>query len=559
LNHDIVTTVLLHGWAQLTRTLLVQLAAVTFLESTLPLRKLFNLIGASIQVFPRNNTQLGARDTMQHQRNSIAAAVLVATASVWCCVLLNASAVASQPGGRVGDDSLAKSAGAGTSNDNNNKNNGINNDNDGITTGSSGGHSVEQHPGASVVLVGGDVDNGLPRPALLRAAFNLHMRAKRNRGPAIQVWVAAGVSVDHGTQLLAEALTHDGAVGCPDDEPVGGPGVERCTDADATAFRKTVRYTQLSDDQGYAALCARLNESALAGGELGRVFFLSRRVPGGLIAAAQSVARHCAPVAKGAGWLRVAIEPPVEYDLANATALATELSRAGLDEGRVHIVERVLATPGARQITSFRAANTELDQILCSDFVDKVEIVLSESTGVGAGGFRAYDAAEGAVRAALRGPLTQLLATLGADLDHATSSADLQHEKEHFLESVQPVDPASSTAGQYSGYLDECHMADHTTSSSVGVEASARTATMAIATLRARDERWLGVPFHVFAGKRLRSTHTYIRVQFRDLPVLGGARSGMVADERPESGQMVFHIEGGEPERPPAVYVMPLR
>lgn len=42
----------------------------------------------------------------------------------------------------------------------------------------------------------------------------------------------------------------------------------------------------------------------------------------------------------------------------------------------------------------------------------------------------------------------QLLAIFGSDLEHATSFDDLQHEYEHFLESVLPADPTSVLLGQ---------------------------------------------------------------------------------------------------------------
>ena len=86
---------------------------------------------------------------------------------------------------------------------------------------------------------------------------------------------------------------------------------------------------------------------------------------------------------------------------------------------------------------------------------------------------------------------------------------------------------------------------------------SARTATLALATVRANDERWHGVPFHLLSGSKLHHKHTYVRVQFRKLPILGGALGGMAPDDRAEAAQVIFHIDGGIPERSPAVYVVP--
>lgn len=198
-----------------------------------------------------------------------------------------------------------------------------------------------------VLISDADGSNGqLVEPALLRAAFRLHMRARHGHGHGIRVWTAGKAPLERGTELLATMLS---TFACHSHNPVGPDG-RSCTDTDVAAFRKAVRYTRLADDEEYAALCTNLNESAASGGERGRIFYLSIGSRRGITAAARSISRHCAPAKETHEWLRVAVDPPLKMDLADVKSLSVELSHLELNGGRVHVVERTLAMPVVRYI-----------------------------------------------------------------------------------------------------------------------------------------------------------------------------------------------------------------
>lgn len=189
-------------------------------------------------------------------------------------------------------------------------------------------------------------DGELVEPAQLRAAFRLHIRTRREHGHGIRVWTAGKTSVEHGSELLATMLS---TFGCHSNDPVGPDG-RSCTDTDVAAFRKAVQYTRLADDGEYAVLCANLNESAVSGGERGRIFYLSIGSRRGLTAAVRSISRHCAPAIETHEWLRVAVDPPLKMDLSDVKSLAMELSHLELNGIRVHVVEHALAMPAVRYI-----------------------------------------------------------------------------------------------------------------------------------------------------------------------------------------------------------------
>jgi glucose-6-phosphate 1-dehydrogenase len=95
----------------------------------------------------------------------------------------------------------------------------------------------------------------------------------------------------------------------------------------------------------------------------------------------------------------------------------------------------------------------------------------------------------------------------------------IRDEKARLLQTVLPLDPRDVVRGQYRGYREE-----------PGVARDSQVETYAAVRLRIASPRWSGVPFLVRAGKRLRTTATEIRVQFKP-PRCNIYRKGPVSPE----------------------------
>lgn len=396
-----------------------------------------------------------------------------------------------------------------------------------------GRHLPYQTPTVSIILL--DAYSTIAVDELWPALFSLHLSSLRDGGtgqPKIRVWAGmdAAAPVEGASALRKVRCTAQHAA---------------CTAADVSSFCAAVTYTPLDSAADYAKLCGGLNVSNTNthNMEIGRIFYLPQHDGDAVVAAAKAVGKHC-DAGPSSGWLRVAVATPIGVDRASATTMEHDLS-AALRDDQLFRVDAVLGLPGVQQIYDFRDANSELDQLLCRDFVEKVEIVLAESEGHTV----AYDAV-GVLRDQHQTHLTEVLALLGIDLDHIMNPDCVQHEKEHFLESVQPVLPKETALYQYDGYTNQCR-------ADLGNPTFEPTApTLAITTVHAQSERWTGVPFHLLAGAKLGQSHGYVRVQFGRLPVLGGALVGISTDENTaDRSQLVFHLYGGVPARPPAVYI----
>lgn len=387
-------------------------------------------------------------------------------------------------------------------------------------------HPSAHGQGSTVTIVLLDPLGPTAKAHLWPALFALHLSLKEPSRAQIRVLAASGERTGSRlTSTVRSAVERRSHL---------QHGTRDWHDEDITTFESTVSPITLDTPAHYNSLCDRLNEEARDGTEVGRVFYLPEGVGARVTAAVEAIGAHCTP--KHGAWLRVALEGPLGTDLASARSVDAVL-RGALAEGQLFRVDPTLGRPGVQQIYDFRDANGELDNLLCSDFVEKVEIVAAERKPLGerAG---THETAGGVMRTVLQPRLTQILALLSIDLDHIFTPDVVPHEKAHFLETVPAVKPSETKVYQYAGYTDDCR-------DSLGNASFDPTAaTLAVTTLWANSERWRGVPFHLLAGTGLQADEEYVRVQFGKLPVLGGAMAG--AATKPSGGdksQMLINLQ----------------
>jgi glucose-6-phosphate 1-dehydrogenase len=224
------------------------------------------------------------------------------------------------------------------------------------------------------------------------------------------------------------------------------------------------------------------------------------------------------------GWQRLVVEKPFGHDLASARQLNTELTRF-LPERQIFRIDHYLGKETVQNILMFRFSNSLFEPIWNRQLVDHVQIIVSETLGIGERG--GYYEEAGALRDLVQNHLLQVLALVAMEPPVSLEAEAIRDEKVKLLRSVRLLQPGQGAAGvvrgQYTagaggvaGYRQEDR-----------VRPDSNVETYAALRLLIDNWRWSGVPFYVRCGKRLPLAASEVRVQFRPTPhVLFAARCG---------------------------------
>lgn len=209
-------------------------------------------------------------------------------------------------------------------------------------------------------------------------------------------------------------------------------------------------------------------------------------------------------------WRRIIIEKPFGHDLASATELNHQVHEV-FHESQVYRIDHYLGKETVQNLLVFRFANAIFEPLWNRNYIDHVQITVTEEVGLGSrAGY--YDTA-GIVRDMFQNHILQLLTLTAMEPPAEFNAAALRDEKVKVLKAIQPIkaeDVGKRTVrAQYRTYRDE-----------KGVLSGTETPTFAAIKLEINNWRWRNVPFYLRSGKALADKVTEVSVQFRHVPHL---------------------------------------
>jgi len=221
-------------------------------------------------------------------------------------------------------------------------------------------------------------------------------------------------------------------------------------------------------------------------------------------------------------WRRVVIEKPFGTNLPSAKELQASISKH-LKESQIYRIDHYLGKSALQNIMLQRFANTILEPIWNSEYIDHVQITNTEQLGVG-DRTQFYDAT-GALRDMIQSHILQTMALTAMEMPQALTPEAIRTEKIKVLEAIRPIPVdqlekhafrAQYAAGEINGekvpgYLEE-----------LGNKESV-VETYAALKLFIDNPRWKGVPFYIRTAKRLHEADTRISIRFKKAPLQLGA------------------------------------
>ncbi len=218
------------------------------------------------------------------------------------------------------------------------------------------------------------------------------------------------------------------------------------------------------------------------------------------------------------GFRRIVVEKPFGMDLASAQDLNAKL-QANFDESQIYRIDHYLGKEAVQNLMVFRFANAVLEPLWNRNYIDHVQISVSESLGIG---YRAgYYENSGAFRDMIQSHLMQVMALVAMEPPVSLDANDVRDEKMKVLRSMREIKPedvkdiavrAQYAEGEVAGeqvlaYREEKNVADDSC-----------TETFAAVKFYVDNWRWQGVPFVLRTGKRLPERMSEICIRFKAPP-----------------------------------------
>lgn len=231
---------------------------------------------------------------------------------------------------------------------------------------------------------------------------------------------------------------------------------------------------------------------------------------------AGNIAEH--KLADNVDTTRIIVEKPFGHDLASAKSL-NELLGNLFEEKQIYRIDHYLGKETVQNIMAFRFANSLLEPIWNRNYIEHVQISVTEQIGVENRG-KYYEGA-GALRDMIQNHLLQLLCLVAMETPINFTAKEVRNRKVDVLHAMRKFEPddirRSAVRGQYAkGWIEGKEIAGYR--QETDVDARSNTETFVAVKFFIDNWRWQGIPFYVRTGKHLHQTASMIAIQFKDVP-----------------------------------------
>ena len=206
---------------------------------------------------------------------------------------------------------------------------------------------------------------------------------------------------------------------------------------------------------------------------------------------------------------RIVVEKPFGRDLATSKQLNAILAEH-FSEKQIYRIDHYLGKETVQNLMAIRFGNMLFEPLWNAQYVDHIQITVSETVGVGDRG-EYYDHS-GAMRDMVQNHLMQLLCLIAMEPPARFEPDSVRDEKLKVIRALDPVAPHHIVRGQYGPGVDH---PDYRT----GVDnKTSKTESFVALKVNISNYRWAGVPFYLRTGKRLKARTSEIAVIFKEKP-----------------------------------------
>lgn len=215
---------------------------------------------------------------------------------------------------------------------------------------------------------------------------------------------------------------------------------------------------------------------------------------------------------------KVVMEKPIGNDLESAKAINSSVAEY-FQEDQIYRIDHYLGKETVQNLMVLRFANTIFESQWNHQYIDHIQISISESLGVEKrAGF--YEQV-GAFRDMMQNHLLQLLCIVAMEPPSKMNPDAVRDEKVKVIKALKPIEGQSILEnvirGQYSSGVSEGEPVPRYRDEE-GVDYMSQTETFVAMKVEIENWRWAGVPFYLRTGKRLAERACEIVVQFKEIP-----------------------------------------